>query len=189
MTGTIIESCDQFKSVGKIRRAHGIRGELFLISFSKNFDWLEDVNEATLVKREEVEEGDFKEVRYQFPINKAKTHKIGRILKLDGITDRNLAESFEGAVFQVPQGLLESKETAEDFYLLQLKDFELIDQDQKLRGKVSAFGNNGAQDLLVISTSEGSEFEVPYVESWIKQLDFTEKKIVMNLPDGLEDNV
>ena len=179
MTGTIIESCDQFKSVGKIRRAHGIRGELFLISFSKNFDWLEDVNEATLVKREEVEEGNFKEVRYQFPINKAKTHKVGRILKLDGITDRNLAESFEGAVFQVPQGLFETTESSEDFYLLQLKDFDLIDQEQELRGKVSAFGNNGAQDLLVISTAEGNEFEVPYVESWIKQLDFTEKKIVM----------
>ena len=113
---------------------------------------------------------------------------MGRILKLDGITDRNLAESFEGAVFQVPQGLFETTESSEDFYLLQLKDFDLIDQEQKLRGKVSAFGNNGAQDLLVIRTAEGNEFEVPYVESWIKQLDFTEKKIVMNLPDGIEEN-
>ena len=47
------------------------------------------------------------------------------------------------------------------------------------------FGNNGAQDLLVVQ-SEKSQFEVPYVDELIEQLDFAEKKIVMNLPEGIE---
>lgn len=188
MTGNIVESCESFRSVGKIRRAHGIRGELFLISFSKNFDWLDDVNEANLVTKEQTEDGKWQNIRHSFPIKKAKSHKVGRILKLDGILDRNKAESFEGAVFQVPQDLFKNDEKAEDFYLLQLKDFQLIDQNDEVRGLVVNFGNNGAQDLLVIKSTKGTEFEVPYVDEWIVQLDFADKKIKMNLPEGIEQN-
>lgn len=184
MTGTIVESCDQFKSVGKIRRAHGIRGELFLISFSKSFDWLSDINEASLVKKEANAEGKLEEVRYQFQIKKSKDHKVGRILKLEGIEDRTKAENFEGAVFQVPQSIFKEIEK-DDYYLLQLKGFSLFDTKGELRGEVINFGNNGAQDLLVVQ-SEKSQFEVPYVDELIEQLDFAEKKIVMNLPEGIE---
>lgn len=186
MTGTIIESCDQFRSVGKIRKAHGIRGELFLISFSKSFDWLNDINEAQLVRKEKNSEGKFEEIRYNFDIKKSKNHKIGRILKLKGIEDRNKAEEFEGAVFQVPEAVFQDEEK-EDYYLLQLKDFSLYDEENNLKGKVVDFGNNGAQDLLVIENND-HKFEVPYVDELIKVLDFTEKKLVMSLPEGIEQD-
>lgn len=184
MTGTIIESCDQFRSVGKIRKAHGIRGELFLISFSKSFDWMDDINEAQLVRKELNDEGKYEEIRYSFDIKKAKDHKVGRILKLKGIEDRNKAEEFEGAVFQVPQSVFQDEEK-EDYYLLQLKGFSLFDENENLKGSVVDFGNNGAQDLLVIE-NDSKKFEVPYVDELIKVLDFTEKKLVMALPEGIE---
>ncbi|MFK8138374.1 MAG: ribosome maturation factor RimM [Bdellovibrionales bacterium] len=174
-----------FRSVGKIRKAHGIRGELFLISFSKSFDWLGDVDTAQLVKKEMDENGESQEVTHNFKIIKKKPHKIGYILKLEGFNNRNLAEEFEGSLFQVPESLFADSTGKEEFYLEQLKGFELLDPAGNLKGSVSGFSNNTVQDILVVSKEEES-FEVPYVDQWIQQLDFANKKIIMNLPDGLE---
>lgn len=185
MTGMIVESCERFHSVGKIRKAHGIRGELFLISFSKNFDWLSDVDEAQLVRKIKNAEGKYEEHRFSFPIKKSKDHKVGRILKLEGINDRNMAEEFEGAVFQVPKELFSNDENNEEYYLLQLKGFQLFNQEDALLGEVVDFGNNNAHDLLVIE-KDGHRFEVPYVDELILKLDFSEKSLQMNLPEGIE---
>ena len=52
------------------------------------------------------------------------------------------------------------------------------------------FSSNGVQDLLVIEKREEKEkaykrYEVPFVEDFIEKIDFKEKKIFMNLPEGL----
>lgn len=175
-----------FRSVGKIRRAHGIRGELFLISFSKSFDWMEDIKEANLLRREANAEGEVSEVLHKFKIKKAKDHKVGRILKLEGMNDRNLAESFEGSLFQVPNTIFDNAEN-EDFYLLELEGFQLVDPAGNELAKITGFSTNNAQDLLLVTNDDG-EFQVPYVKEWIEQLDFANQKVVINLPEGLLSN-
>ena len=58
------------RQFGKIRSAHGIRGEVFLISFSKSFDWLENRKKARLLMKEKDEEGQWQTKSQEFKIKK-----------------------------------------------------------------------------------------------------------------------
>ncbi|MCB0348839.1 MAG: 16S rRNA processing protein RimM [Bdellovibrionales bacterium] len=173
-----------YKALGKIRDAHGIKGEVFLISFSKKFEWLENLNTAYLSRREQNTEGEWVETLHTFPIKRKKSHKVGQILKLEGMDTRNDAESFKGASFQVPQEVLDTPNADGSFFLLQLEDFTVNFNGQTEKGKITGFGSNSAQDLLLIEWNQKT-VEIPYVEAFIKDVSFDAKEITLDVPEGL----
>ena len=83
------------------------------------------------------------------------------------------------------EDLLISK-PGETIYLSEIKNFKLKDPDQKVLGEIVGFSSNGAQDLLVVE-SGGRKAEVPFVDAFIKKIDFKQQVVVMDLPEGLLD--
>lgn len=175
---------DGFVRIGKIRCAHGIRGELFLISYTKNFDWLYELEELGLVIKCQDEEGQWQENKSFFQIQKLKKHKVGQIIKLAGVNDRNRAEEFIGAQLEVAKELFEQMQEDGSYYLRALKGFQIIDQASNSIGPVMGFANNGAQDILLVE-HKGEEVGIPYVDDFIVKKNFKEKWIRMELPQGL----
>jgi 16S rRNA processing protein RimM len=173
-----------FKTLGKIRDAHGIKGEVFLISFSKKFEWLEDMDTAYLSRREQDEEGNWIEKLHQFPIKRKKAHKVGHILKLEGMETRNDAESFKGATFQVPSTVLEVPRKDGSIYATQLEGFTVQFEGQTAVGVIVGIGSNTAQDLLKIEWN-AKIVEIPYVDAFVKSVDLAAKTIQLNVPEGL----
>lgn len=168
-----------YKQLGKIRSAHGISGEVFLISFSQSFDWLKSRNKARLLIKEKDEKGEWYERAQEFSILKKKPHKVGYLLKLEGIKTRNDAETLKGALFEIKEEEL----TAEDgFYLFELKDFKVF-EGKAFIGTVVGFSSNGVQDLLLVET-EDKKIEIPYVKPLVEETKWQEKIIQVNLPDG-----
>ena len=53
-----------------------------------------------------------------------------------------------------------------------------------LVGTVLSLSSNGPQDLLVVGERE---FLIPFVEAFILEIDFPNRKIFMDLPEGLLD--
>jgi 16S rRNA processing protein RimM len=159
--------------VGKIKDAHSLKGELFVLIFSKDISWAEKLREVQLDSQ-------------VFEIERWKPYKQGLLLKLKGIENRTQAENLKGKIFSLPEELLESQ-TGDTIYLSEIQDFEIVNHKGERLGKIIGFSTNIAQDLLVVEKTTGGVAEIPFVEDFISDLDFDSKKLEMDLPEGIWD--
>ncbi len=163
------------KLVGKVKDAHGLRGELFVLIFSGDISWSEDLEVFQLK--------DGLGQTQEFKVKKIKPHKKGIIISSPDIQDRTHAEKLIGHHFLVAEDLLVSKQ-GETIFLSEILNFSLVDEKNQVLGKISGFSSNGMQDLLIIKNQRG-EHLVPFVQPWIKNLDFENQCVQMDLPPGL----
>ncbi len=162
--------------VGRIRDAHGIKGELFVALKAKTADWLESLEVLGLKTASGLE-------FQSHDVTAARPHKDGLIVRLQNVDDRNQADLLRGSTVAIPEEYLEG-DTEDGLFLQQLEGAKIFDTKGVEVGTVVAFGFNGAQDLLVIENPKG-RFDIPFVEDFIVELDLNEKHIVMELPEGL----
>ncbi|WII71136.1 ribosome maturation factor RimM [Bdellovibrio sp. 22V] len=166
------------KLVGKVREAHGLKGDLYVIIPSGDISWAKRMKSFAL-KAKDAEELE------TFEVERTKPFKKGLIVKAKEVTDRTMAESLEHMEFHIEDDLLISK-PGETIFLSEIKNFKLKDPEQKLLGEIVAFSSNGVQDLLVVEAG-GKKVEVPFVDAFIKKIDFKHQTVIMDLPEGLFD--
>ena len=70
------------------------------------------------------------------------------------------------------------------FYFHEIKDFIAIDQFDKKIGILKSVNDSGPQALFMIDNN-GTEILIPVHDNFIIKLDRKEKRIHLNLPDGL----
>ncbi len=173
-------STQAWRKVGKVKEPHGLKGDLWIFIFSKDVSWSTELKEFGLGPDEE------NIIPQVFQVEKVKPFKQGLMLKPAGVVDRTAADKLKGLIFFVPEHLFESGE-GEVIYLSEILNFEVWDQTSTCRGRVTAFSSNQAQDLLVVTKPDGGVAEIPFVEDFIVEIDHQEKKIKMQLPEGLWD--
>ncbi|MCB0357296.1 MAG: 16S rRNA processing protein RimM [Bdellovibrionales bacterium] len=166
-----------FYSVGRVKEAHGLRGELYVKLRSKRADWLEQIENVFLAKSEQG-----MEIK-KFHLEKAKVHKEGLILKLKEISDRTQAEQCKGQFMLIPSSLLLTSDE-KNYYFYEIQGFKVIDSKLGEVGVIKNFGSNGAQDLILVEGRFG-EVDIPYIDEFIDKVDFKKREILMNLPEGL----
>lgn len=175
-------------SVGKVRDSHGLKGELFVVTnLDKAPPWLSEFTEFTLEFKAPNDDGKHEAQTKKFSVKKTRPHKKGFIVKSDDINDRNESDLYKGAVFYIDESYLESKE-GEKVYLKEVEGFQVFD-NKNLVGTITGFSSNNAQDLLVVETEDGREVEIPFVEAFVKKMDSKNKKIIMDLPEGLVEDL
>lgn len=163
--------------VGKVKKAHGVHGEIFIHLFSGEAAWLEKLETVSLVK------AVGKDFTFEtYTIKRKRLHKEGLILHLNEVKDRNKAEELKGAMFEVPESFFIS-EPGEEIYLREVLNFT-VEKNGEIVGKIVRFSTNGLQDLVILETEKGS-FEIPFVDDFIEEILPEEKKVKMRFPDGL----
>lgn len=165
--------------VGWVQSAHGIRGELFIRLKAGQADWRDDVSEFALLKAGQ----DKPKI---FDIEKLSPHKDGLIVTLKGCADRNTAEELRKSSVYIDEDLLEADE-GDTIFLKQVLGFSVLDVDGKVLGVIRGFASNGMQDLLRVYPTSGGEALVPFVDDFIKHIDFDKQQLTMDLPPGLFD--
>lgn len=166
------------KMIGKVREAHGLKGDLYVLIFSGEISWAKRLKKFTLQAKGENE-------TQEFTVERVKPFKKGIIVKAAEVADRTAAEALEHFEFFIAEDLLISK-PGEAIYLSEIKNFKLKDPEQNILGEIVGFSSNGAQDLLVVE-AKGKKVEVPFVDAFIKKIDFKHQSVVMDLPEGLFD--
>lgn len=161
--------------VGKVMDAHGIRGDLYVLIFSGDISWGDKLKTLALKRADEVQ---------FFDLQKSKPFKKGFILKLAGFDDRNRAEEFKGAELWVPEDLFVAKQ-GESLYLREVLNFSVADEQLGPVGQVRSFSSNGVQDLLVVQAEDGASYEIPFVDDFVRSIDYEKQTILMALPEGL----
>lgn len=165
--------------MGYVKSAHGIRGEVFAQIPSGEWDW------ATVGLTMWLRPRNSEESAQAFEIERFRSHKTGLIIKFKEVLDRNQAESLQGHVVLVEEEHFVS-EPGENIYLHEVLGFQVFDKEQEV-GEVIGFMDNGAQDLLRVRDEKAKEKEhlIPFLEIFVESIDFENKRIHMDLPEGL----
>ena len=105
------------------------------------------------------------------------------VLFLEGVTDRNQAESLVRAILLVETDLAASPPEPEAWYDHQLVGLK-VERDENLIGEVVRVDHLPGQDLLVIKTAE-AEVLLPFVKAFVPEVDTDAGKISITPPGGL----
>ena len=164
--------------VGRIGRAHGLRGEVTLevrtdqpeIRFADGSVLVTDPESAGPLK-----------------VIHAKNHSGRMLITFEGIDDRNKAENVRNTLLLAEVD--PDAESPEDEYY----DFQLIGSTVTLVdgthvGEVTDVIHLPAQDLLAISYHE-REVLIPFIRQFVPKVDIKAKQVVISPPPGLIDDV
>ena len=167
--------------IGKVKEAHGLKGELFILVFAKEASWAKKLKKFYLSSSQDLK--DFKPSDGKaYTVTTLRSIKDGLVVGAKELIDRNASEAVLGQFLYIDEDLFVAK-PGERIFLREILGYEVYDQG-KLLGTIESFSSNGPQDLLVVRTVTGT-VEIPFVEAFIEKLDYGQKKLWMDLPEGL----
>ncbi|MCY7784997.1 MULTISPECIES: ribosome maturation factor RimM [unclassified Bacillus (in: firmicutes)] len=167
-------------NVGKIVNTHGIKGEVRVISKT---DFAEERykpgNKLYLFM-------DGRNEPVEVTVNTHRLHKQFHLLQFQERQSLNEAEELKNAIIKVPEEDLGELNEGE-FYFHEIIGCEVFTEDGELIGKVKEILTPGANDVWVIGRKGKKDALIPYIESVVKHIDVSEKKIEIELMEGLID--
>ena len=162
-------------AVGRIVRAHGLRGEVVVQPASTGSDVLFLV-ESVLV--------DHGGKRNRVPIVNTRMQGKAQVLLLEGVKDRTAAEKLVGAQLWLEYDELPAPEEGE-YYVDDLIGLEVFSPAGERLGEVVDFEDGGPQSWLVVETAKGRAL-VPFTEPMVK-VDEESERVILDAPEGLLD--
>jgi 16S rRNA processing protein RimM len=162
-----------FLAIGRITRAHGVRGEVRVVVYTdspERFTWLKTVY---------VGEKDPRPVG----VSAVRFHKEQVILKLEGYDDRDSVEALRGQLLQVPES--EGIPLAEgEYYLHQLIGLNVYSDEGDHLGELVEFLETGA-NLVFVVRGERGEMLLPDTKEVVQAIDFDNGRMTVHLLPGL----
>ncbi|NQT27457.1 16S rRNA processing protein RimM [candidate division KSB1 bacterium] len=155
--------------IGKITRAHGIRGEVKVILYSNNPEWFQSLH--SLFVSSQTHQGEWKKILKRNLVAKR------TIIHFEGLETRNEAEDFCGCMLSIKQSDL--PELPED-----LIGFDVKTSENSKIGVLKEILEMPTQDVYVIETEKG-EVMIPAVEAFIKKIDSSKREILIKPIDGM----
>lgn len=167
-------------NVGKIVNTHGIKGEVRVISKT---DFAEERykpgNTLYLFM-------DGRNEPVEVTVNTHRLHKQFHLLQFKERQNLNEVEELKNAIIKVPEEELGELNEGE-FYFHEIIGCEVFTGEGELIGKVKEILTPGANDVWVIGRKGKKDALIPYIESVVKHINVSEKKIEIELMEGLID--
>ena len=157
--------------LGKITAPQGIKGEVRVYPYTDKPTRFSEIEAVLLNGR-------------RCRIEKARYMKNMAILKLEGIDDRNAAETMRNRELLLPREEL-WKQPEDTYFVDDLVGCAVVSEDGAPVGTLKTIHSRPAQDLYEIEREDGSAFLLPAVKEFIKDVKTDEKTIVIHLIDGL----
>jgi 16S rRNA processing protein RimM len=169
-------SSDDYVVVGRIGRAHGLRGE---VSVEPRTD-----EPGRRFAPGAVLRANGRAAWSSLTVVTSRTHQGRLIVGFEEIADRTAAETARGTELTVPVEAGEAPEDPEEFYDHQLVGLRIEDPQGAVIGELLRIEHPGAQDLLVIGTPRG-EVLFPFVAALVPEVDVDGGRIVVDDLPGL----
>jgi 16S rRNA processing protein RimM len=165
--------------VGRVVKAHGIAGELVVEIRTDDPDTRFAPGSAL---RGRPSRGG-PESRYV--VESARDHSGRLLVRLEGVADRNAADSLRGTVFIVDSEDLPPIEDPDEFYDHQLEGLRVVTTEGRLVGNVGEVLHTAAGELLSVTSETGAEVLVPFVSAIVTSVSLADQTIEIDPPDGL----
>jgi 16S rRNA processing protein RimM len=158
--------------IGGVARAHGIRGEVVIVTH--------DPDSATLSSVTTIFVGGVER-----KILQARDTQRGWLVALEGVATRNDAEALRGAVVEIDREALELED--DDVLLDDLVDCEVRLPDGAPWGKIAEVMIGAHQDLLVIHDGDVERL-LPLVDQFVTNIDLDAGVVTVDPPADLPES-
>jgi len=163
--------------VGRVVKAHGVTGEV--VVEVRTYDPDNRFAPGTVL-RGRPKTGPQRE----YVVDAAREHSGRLLLRLDGVADRETAESLRGTVFLVDSEDLPPIDDPDEFYDHQLEGLQVVTTTGTAVGTVAEVLHTGAGELLSVRNEEG-EVLVPFVSAIVTSVSLADQTIEIDPPEGL----
>ncbi len=165
----------EYLEVGQIVNTNGLKGLLKINPFTDDITRFERLKTILVEHKKELLEFEIESVRYQ---------KKQVLLKLKGIDTIEEAEKYREDYLKINRNK-EEKLPEDTYYIVDLIGLDIYTENGELLGKLDDIFSTGSNDVYVVKNSEGKQILLPAISDVIKNIDLEQKKIVVNLIEGL----
>ena len=165
--------------VGRIGRAHGIKGE---VTVEVRTDEPElRLAPGAVLATDPASTGPL-------TIEAGRVHSGRLLLRFEGVRDRTGAEALRNTLLIAEVDPAELPEEEDEYYDHQLMDLDVVTADGVEVGRVTEISHLPSQDLFIVERPDGSEVMIPFVEEIVTEIDLEEQRAVIDPPPGLIDD-
>lgn len=158
--------------VGKVTRAHGLKGEVLVLVISDNPD------------RFAPDASVFLEDGRELRIHASRSNGGRLLVTFEGVADRNAADLLRGSTLVVPQSLLPDLPEGE-YWPHQLIGLEVVTESGRSLGAIADVIGNPANDLWAAVDGEGVETLIPAIREFVVQVDLEAGRVLVGDVPGL----
>ena len=167
----------KYFEIGKIVNIHGVKGEVKVVPLTddpKRFDKLKSAYISSAIS-EDMQKYNFEGVKH---------HKTFILLK---INDANEAEKFKDKFIIINRE--DAVKLPEDsFFICDLINCEVYDEKANKLGILVDILQTGSNDVYIVRGENKKEILIPALKSVVKEVSIENKKITVELPQGLIDD-
>lgn len=165
-------------ALGVIRKAHGVRGEASVEIWTDSADRFSELPGVMLVSPDD-------ETTREARIESSRAHGDRALVKFAGIDTPEDLRGLQNWTIEIPAG--EARSLDEDeFFLHDLVGLTLVDAGGAVRGTVIEANESGGGVLLTVQGPKGT-YDVPFASEICTEIDLTNGRIIVALPEGLDD--
>lgn len=169
-----------YYEIGKIVNTHGIKGEVRVLPVT---DFAEERfqvgNTVYLFKDDNAQP-------IEVEIASVRTHKQFELLTFVGYENINLVEKFKGYQVKISEAQQEELEEGV-YYHHQIIGLDVYDQNNHLVGQIAEIMETGANDVWVVKRHDKKELLLPAIPDVIQEIDLADHKVLVDIPEGLDD--
>lgn len=161
--------------LGKIAKKFSFKGEVLIYL---------DTDEPELYENMESVFVDFNKNLVPFFIENSNLHKNDFLrTQFEDVNNEEEADRILGCDVYLPLSMLPKLE-GNKFYFHEVIGFEIEDQRIGVFGKIVSINDTSAQPLFEVINGN-VEILVPMIDQFLVKIDRENKKVIMNLPEGL----
>ena len=166
---------DECFYLGKIAKKFSFKGEVLIYL---------DTDEPELYENMESVFVEFNKNLVPFFIENSSLHKNDFLkVKFEDIETEADADEIMGCEIYLPLSMLPKLE-GNKFYFHEVIGYDIEDQRLGVFGKIVSINDSSAQPLFEV-VNGSVEILVPMIDQFLVKIDRANKKVVMNLPEGL----
>lgn len=161
--------------LGKIAKKFSFKGEVLIYL---------DTDEPELYENLESVFVECNKHLVPFFIETSSLHKNDFLrVRFEDVNNEEEADALVGNAIYLPLSML-PKLSGNKFYFHEVIGFEIEDQRLGVFGKITSINDSSAQPLFEVLNGE-VEILVPMIDHFLVKIDRENKKVIMNLPEGL----
>jgi 16S rRNA processing protein RimM len=165
-----------FLIAGKVRRPHGVRGEMVVEVYT---DFPERLRPKKAIY--------LGEKHTRMVITSQRMHNEGLLLGFEGITTPEQAGLYRNYTLYVTASDAEELPEGE-YYFHELFDLNVVDEAGKPLGILTEIVETGANDVYVVTDADGKEILLPAIPEVVLDVDLDAKTMIVHLLPGLIGN-
>jgi 16S rRNA processing protein RimM len=170
-----IDSCYQ---LGYVMRKHGLKGEVYILLDVDDPGYYEEMESVFIAVNRD-------ETLVPFFIEEMAIQEDRALVKFEGIDTAEDAENILSCGLYLPLEFLPPLEE-DQFYYHDIIGYQVIDTNEGELGPIQQIYPFANQDLISVNYKE-KEVLIPVADEIIKKVDKENKKLFVELPEGLLD--